>query len=83
MTTNIVQPIGYTTAQVCKLLQTSKTLIYEEMKAGRLAAFKIGRSYRFTQKAIDDYVALCAVKPDEIKDEQPGENHDSEEDTDA
>ena len=66
-------PLGYTTEQVCQLLQCSPTFIHNEVRAGRLVAFKIGRSFRFSQKALDEYIAGCIVKPHEAMEEEEEE----------
>ncbi len=50
---------------VAKLLKVSKRTVHREVEAGRLEAFKVGRSYRFTVEAVERYMREQRVKPGE------------------
>jgi excisionase family DNA binding protein len=70
------QPTIYTTEQVCKILQISRQLLYAEMREGNIAAFKVGRSYRITRQALDEFMKKMAVKPGSVV---PDETEDQKE----
>ncbi len=73
-----------TTEQVCKYLHIGRGLLYEEMKDGKITAFKTGRSYRFTKQAVLDYIKRMEVKPQDVslvEEDQKGDNHGKEENT--
>ena len=50
---------------VAKLLKVSKRTVQREVEAGRLEAFKVGKSLRFTVDAVEKYMREQRVKPGE------------------
>jgi putative molybdopterin biosynthesis protein len=53
----------YTLEQMAKMLEVSERTIMREIKAGKLRAFKVGRSLRFTPEAVQEYIQRQEVKP--------------------
>lgn len=53
-----------TLEQVSKLLGVSKRTIMRQIKAGRLKAFKVGRSLRFEKEAIQEYIKHQQITPE-------------------
>lgn len=47
----------WTTDEVAEMLRTSRQTIIREIDAGRLEAFRLGRSYRITQSALDAFTS--------------------------
>lgn len=48
----------YKISEVCELVSMSRSIIYEEIKAGRLAITKRGRATLVAADDLADYVAL-------------------------
>jgi excisionase family DNA binding protein len=48
----------YRISTVVKLTELSRTVIYEQIRAGRLRTVKQGRATRVTAAALDDYIKL-------------------------
>ena len=46
----------YTIAEVMEILQLSRRTIYNYIKAKQLKAVKIGRAWRVTEKALNDFL---------------------------
>ncbi|MFI2353015.1 helix-turn-helix domain-containing protein [Streptomyces sp. NPDC019443] len=53
-----VEPLLYRIEGAMKLLNLSRTVIYEQIRAGRLRAVRQGRARRIPASAIGEYVAL-------------------------
>jgi excisionase family DNA binding protein len=47
----------FTLEQVAKMLNVSERTIMRQIKAGKLKGFKVGKSWRFREDAIDVYIA--------------------------
>jgi excisionase family DNA binding protein len=47
---------------VCKILNVSHKTVRKELKEFRLAGTKIGRDWRFTQDAVQDYIRVRTMK---------------------
>ncbi len=60
------------TDEVAKILRVSKRTLLREVESGRLEAFKVGKSLRFTREAVEKYIEKQKVAP--------GERLESEED---
>ena len=45
-----------TLEQVAELLDVSERTIMRQIKAGKLKAFKVGKSWRFREEAIEEYI---------------------------
>jgi len=43
---------------LCRILRLSRSVIYEQIRAGRLRTVKEGRSRRASERAVRDYIAL-------------------------
>ena len=50
--------LAYTIPQACEAANTSRSLLYEEIKAGRLRILKIGRKTLITDAALREWVDL-------------------------
>lgn len=48
----------YRVAEVMELLSLSRSVVYEQFRAGRLHSVKQGRSRRVPTSAVADYIAL-------------------------
>jgi excisionase family DNA binding protein len=44
-----------TVAEVCAFLQIHRSTLYHLIKAGEIPFFRMGRAYRFTRQAIDEW----------------------------
>lgn len=51
----------YTVSQVAKYLGVHTHTVYRYLAEGRMKAVRIGQTYRFTAKNINDYIAECSV----------------------
>jgi putative molybdopterin biosynthesis protein len=60
---NMTEPIFYSLEKVADMLQVSERTVMREIKAGKIRAFKVGRSLRFTPEAVQEYVRQQEVKP--------------------
>ena len=49
--------------EVAKLLKVSKRTVQREVEAGKLEAFKVGKSLRFRSEAVDEYTKKQIVHP--------------------
>ncbi len=58
MTTTQPAPVMFRISTVVKLTGLSRSVIYEQIRAGRLPAVKQGRATLITAAALDDYVKL-------------------------
>ncbi|MFG2028154.1 helix-turn-helix domain-containing protein [Streptomyces sp. NPDC048825] len=52
------EPVLYRVEDAMKALSLSRTVIYEQIRAGRLRAVRQGRARRIPASAIREYVAL-------------------------
>ncbi|WP_151482559.1 helix-turn-helix domain-containing protein [Streptomyces albicerus] len=52
------EPVLYRIKDAMKVLNLSRTVIYEQIRAGRLRAVRQGRARRIPVSAIHEYVAL-------------------------
>lgn len=50
-------PLLFTPLQVAKIMQVSRSQIYNLLNAGQLDSVHIGRSRRIPRDAIDNYIA--------------------------
>lgn len=50
--------LTYTIPQVCEAVNTSRSLLYQEIQAGRLRILKIGRKTLVTDAALREWVDL-------------------------
>jgi excisionase family DNA binding protein len=55
---------------VAKHLKVSKRTLLREVHEGRLEAFRVGKSLRFTLKAVEEYKEKQKVKPGEELEEE-------------
>lgn len=46
----------YTVPEVAKLARVAARVVYEDLRAGRLPAHKIGREWRITRAAVEAYL---------------------------
>lgn len=46
----------YTVQEVCEYLQVSKNTVYELINQGKLKCKKVGRAYKITENALNDFV---------------------------
>lgn len=51
----------YTIPQVCEAANTSRSLLYQEIQAGRLRILKIGRKTLITDAALREWVDLLEL----------------------
>lgn len=57
--TNLVK-VGYSIADVCKILGVCRDTVYREINSGKLKTFKVGARRRFVSKdALKDFVKRC------------------------
>ena len=52
------EPRLYDIPDLCRILRLSRSVIYEQIRAGRLRTVKEGRSRRASDRAVRDYIAL-------------------------
>ncbi|GAA1954587.1 helix-turn-helix domain-containing protein [Catenulispora subtropica] len=57
-TTMAHEPRLYDIPDLVRILRLSRSVIYEQIRAGRLRTVKQGRSRRVSEKAVYDYIAL-------------------------
>lgn len=50
--------LTYTIPQVCEVVNTSRSLLYQEIQAGRLRILKLGRKTLITDAALWEWVNL-------------------------
>jgi excisionase family DNA binding protein len=58
MTTTEPAPLMYRVSTIVKLTGLSRSVIYEQIRAGRLPVVKQGRATLITAEALADYVKL-------------------------
>jgi excisionase family DNA binding protein len=56
----------YRVKDVMRLLNLSRTVIYEQLRAGRLGSIQQGRARLITADAIRDYIALLKNEAEEM-----------------
>ena len=49
--------------EVAKMLKVSERTVQREVAAGKLKAFRVGRSLRFRVEAVEEYMKLQEVSP--------------------
>ncbi len=54
-----------TVAEVADVLRVSNMTVYRLIKAGELAALRVGKSYRIRQADLDTYLTTGSVRADE------------------
>ena len=52
----------YTLEEVAELLHVTRRTLYTYIKAGRIQAVKIGRTWRVTDEALREFVGACAKR---------------------
>jgi len=52
----------YLVEELAEKLRVSNMTIYRYIKAGKLAAFKIGKEYRITEKSFNNFLEKCSSK---------------------
>ena len=57
---------AYTTDEVMKILHVTKRTLYNYIKGGQIKAVKIGRSWRFTEEAVKEFLEK-GTDPDYLK----------------
>lgn len=58
---------AYSVALLAERWGTSDQFVYDQIKAGRLAAFKLGNKLiRIRPEAVDEYEAAAAVQPEPV-----------------
>ncbi len=60
-----VSPRLYKIPEAMRLLSISRSVIYEQIRAGRLKSVRQGRTRLVPASAIDDYVALLLREADD------------------
>lgn len=55
----------YRVTDAMRLLRMSRTVIYEQLRSGRLRSVKQGRSRLITARAIREYIALLEKEAEE------------------
>ena len=60
----------YTVETLAELWECSTDLIYDQLRAGTLAGFKLGREWRISEQARRDYEEGRAAKPRQPKRER-------------
>jgi excisionase family DNA binding protein len=58
-------PRLYKIPEAMRLLSISRSVIYEQIRAGRLKSVRLGRTRLVPASAIDDYVALLLREADD------------------
>lgn len=51
-----------TVAEVAALMRVSKMTVYRMVHAAELPAFRVGRSFRVSEKAVDDYLRASFIE---------------------
>jgi len=52
------EPRLYDIPDLCRILRISRSLLYEQIRSGRLRTVKQGRSRRASDTAVREYIAL-------------------------
>ena len=58
-----VEPLAYTVEEAAEATRLSRDLLYDEMRAGRLAYLKVGRRRIITRQHLDAFLTQRASKP--------------------
>jgi excisionase family DNA binding protein len=53
-----------TVAEVAWAMRVSTATVYRLVKVREIPAVRFGRSYRISQRAVDDYIARAVLEPD-------------------
>lgn len=56
-----------TVAEVAEVLRVSRMTVYRLIKAGELAALRVGKNYRIRRQDLESYLASGSVRADESK----------------
>jgi excisionase family DNA binding protein len=57
-------PLAHTPEGAAEQLSLSRATVYELIRTGELASFKIGRSRRIAHSTLEQYVARCQAAAD-------------------
>jgi excisionase family DNA binding protein len=63
----LTAPVLYRIPDAARVLNLSRTVVYEQIRAGRLRAVKQGAARRIPASAINEYVALLEREAGEQK----------------
>lgn len=63
----LLAPVLYRIPDAARVLNLSRTVVYEQIRAGRLRAVRQGSARRIPASAINDYVALLEREAGEQK----------------
>ena len=55
---SVVSCCALTVSQTCQALQVSKPKLYDLIRTGHIAAFRIGRNWRVTEEALRAFMGL-------------------------
>lgn len=55
-------PILFSPKQASAVLGISRTTLYEQMRLGHLGSLKLGRSRKFTQEHMQDFIKHLEIK---------------------
>ena len=55
-----IEPLAYTVDEAAQATRLSRDLLYEEMRAGRLAYLKVGRRRIITRQHLDAFLTRLA-----------------------
>lgn len=61
----------YTPDEVARLLKVSRRTVYELLRSHELVGIRIGRSWRISQEALDEYVTWQSLKQIEARQSRP------------
>lgn len=61
-----------TVAEVADLLRVSNMTVYRLIKAGDLAALRVGKNYRIRRQDLDAYLSAGSIRAQDIADETQG-----------
>lgn len=64
---DLTTPVLYRVQEVAALLRLSRSVIYEQIRVGRLRTVRQGASRRIPAAAINDYIALLERESGEQK----------------
>ena len=53
-----------TIAEVAASLRVSRMTVYRLVRAHTLAAIRVGKSYRITEQAVEEYLGKAGVSPE-------------------
>ena len=52
-----------TAREVAEVLNCSQSFVLERARSGELIGCRMGRLWRFSREAVDNYIGLCEVRP--------------------